>query len=166
MARPKLNNGEKKERLVLYVLPSYVPIIKQIVEDLDKSGAGELLKQPVDNNIKPNVDGVIKKEKFGSDYNELLKQQEKEIVNIEAVDEKQVDYTLWQLDPTMIEVDRAVSWAWANFSDMGNQCPPDEGFEVLRRYPKYGSPLSEYKRNGKTLKYNELMTELYERIKK
>lgn len=79
--------------------------------------------------------------------------------------EEEKDYTEWQNDDTMIEVDRAVSWGWASCGPEDSQIPPDEGFDILQRNGKLATQLVDAKRNGRTGRYNELMTELYERIK-
>ena len=88
------------------------------------------------------------------------------IITSKIYEEDEKDYTEWQNDDTMIEVDRAVSWGWASCGPEDSQLTPDNGFEILQKNGKLATQLVEAKRNGKTARYNELMTELYERIRK
>ena len=87
-------------------------------------------------------------------------------LNAKEKESEQKDYTEWQNDDTMIEVDRAVSWGWASCGPEDSQITPDEGFDILQKNGKLATQLVDAKRNGRTAKYNELMTELYERIRK
>lgn len=116
-------------------------IIEDIPSDLDKT---KYFAEKINHRIQPDTPSI--------NITSKLHEEEK-------------DYTEWQNDDTMIEVDRAVSWGWASGGPEDSQIPPDEGFDILQRNGKLATQLVDAKRNGRTAKYNELMTELYERIK-
>lgn len=116
-------------------------IIEDIPSDLDKT---KYFAETINHRIQPDTPSI--------NITSKLHEEEK-------------DYTEWQNDDTMIEVDRAVSWGWASGGPEDSQIPPDEGFDILQRNGKLATQLVDAKRNGRTAKYNELMTELYERIK-
>ena len=102
---------------------------------------------------------------FAETINHIIQPDTPSINITSKLHEEEKDYTEWQNDDTMIEVDRAVSWGWASGGPEDSQIPPDEGFDILQRNGKLATQLVDAKRNGRTAKYNELMTELYERIK-
>ena len=102
---------------------------------------------------------------FAETINHRIKPETLSINITSKLHEEEKDYTEWQNDDTMIEVDRAVSWGWASGGPEDSQIPPDEGFDILQRNGKLATQLVDAKRNGRTVRYNELMTELYERIK-
>lgn len=75
------------------------------------------------------------------------------------------DYTAWQEDNSMLEVDKALNWSLSGWGAEGSQVQPDEGYEILNRYKSLATKLQATLKSGDYKKYNELMTELYERIK-
>lgn len=172
MGRPKLEE-KKKVMYRVFVPKSYIPILDQVIKNLDSVGVADQLQSPVVPEPTPEqksepapIGQPVKKANFGIDYKDWLKTQNKEIINVLEVESDEKDYTEWQNDDTMIEVDRAVSWGWASCGPEDSQLTPDEGFDILQRNGKLATQLVEAKRNGRTVKYNELMTELYERIRK
>lgn len=79
--------------------------------------------------------------------------------------EEEKDYTAWQDDDRMIEVDKAINCNLCGWSTEGSQVPPDLGYEILTKHQSLATKLQTAYKNGNNDKYNELMTELYERIK-
>ena len=87
------------------------------------------------------------------------------VVITSKLHEEEKDYTAWQNDSKMIEVDNAIRWTLTGWGAEGSQLRPDEGYEILERHRSLATRLCEALKNGKGALYNELMTELYERIK-
>ena len=173
MPRPKKDDEHKKIPVKFYVLPSYIPIIKNVIKNLDDNNAIDFISAVPEKNEKTEeistvieIDKPIKKASFGIDANDWIAKHSDKVVDIEKKESEQKDYTEWQNDDTMIEVDRAVSWGWSNCGPEDSQITPDEGFDILQRNGRLATQLVDAKRNGRTGKYNELMTELYERIRK
>lgn len=174
MGRKEKGEGEKKERLVLYVLPAYFPIIKQVVKNLEESGAIDYLKEsPVKDEECPQTQVVIekpdeapvKKASFGIDANEWIREHSDRVVDVAQKESQQKDYYEWQNDSKMVEVDNAIRWTLTGWGSEGSQLRPDEGYEILERHRSLATRLCEALKNGKGALYNELMTELYERLK-
>ena len=165
MARPKLED-KKKVMYRVFVPRSYIPVLDQVIKNLNEVGMAE---QVAPTEIKPEPvveEKPVKKASFGIDYNDWAKEHNISVVNVAEKESEQKDYTEWQNDDTMVEVDRAVSWGWASCGPEDSQITPDEGFDILQRNGRLATQLVDAKRNGKTGRYNELMTELYERIRK
>lgn len=125
---------------------------------LKSHGLGALIIEDVPSDLD-------KTKGFAETINHRIKPETPSINITSKLHEEEKDYTEWQNDDTMIEVDRAVSWGWASCGPEDSQIPPDEGFDILQRNGKLATQLVDAKRNGRTGRYNELMTELYERIK-
>ena len=165
MARPKLED-KKKVMYRVFVPRSYIPVLDQVIQNLNEVGMAEQIA-PAEIKPEPIVEEKpVKKASFGIDYNDWAKEHNISVVNVTEKESEQKDYTEWQNDDTMIEVDRAVSWGWASCGPEDSQITPDEGFDILQRNGRLATQLVDAKRNGRTGKYNELMTELYERIRK
>ena len=171
--------GRKKEgriNITRRVRPEFIPIIDAFLKQLELN-EGMVAFQGYVPPPPPKPEPIEPpKERFGITPNDFLKSLGKGCMimdtNVSKNDEpdetnyeEEKDYTEWQNNNTMVEVDRAVSWGWASCGPEDSQIPPDEGFDILQRNGKLATQLVDAKRNGKTAKYNELMTELYERIK-
>lgn len=154
------------------ITPNLVPILDAFIKMLEENG-GMVSFQP-GNPYQPPKEVACEKpvERMGISVNDFLAKIGKPAIALKEppedknIEQDEKDYTEWQNDDTMIEVDRAVSWGWASCGAEDSQLTPDEGFEILQKNSKLATQLVETKRNGKTAKYNELMTELYERIRK
>lgn len=68
------------------------------------------------------------------------------------------DYTEWRGDETMAELDRAVNYEMDNFGY------PEIAESVSRRFPGLWSKANKAKAANRTAEYNEVMTELWEKL--
>ena len=168
MPRPKKEDDNKKIPHKFYVLPSYIPIIKQVIKNLDDNGVAGYLSTTTEKNEKiedfsiiPEKENVpIKKSSFGIDFNDWVKDHPDKVVNVAEKESIQKDYTAWQSDPLMQDIYNSCLWDASG----ENQCYPDGVEEYQRRYKDLWARLNEAKRNNKNGACNEIMTEMMERI--
>lgn len=167
MPRPKKDDEHKKIPVKFYVLPSYIPIIKNVIKNLDENNAIDFISAMPEKNEKVEevstvieTEKPIKKASFGIDVNDWLAKHTDKVVNIEEKESAQKDYTAWQSDSLMQDIYNSCLW------DAGgeNQCYPDGVEEYQRKYKDLWGRLIEAKRNNKTQLCNEIMTEMMERI--
>lgn len=159
MARPKLED-KKKVMYRVFVPRSYIPVLDQVIKNLNEVGMAEQVVSP-ESKAEPVVeDKPIKKASFGIDANDWIAKNVDKVVNIEEKESAQKDYTAWQSDSLMQDIYNSCLW------DAGgdNQCYPDGVEEYQRRYKDLWGKLNEAKRNNKTQRCNEIMTEMMERI--
>lgn len=167
MPRPKKDDDHKKIPVKFYVLPSYIPIIKNVIKNLDENNAIDFISAKPEKNEKveevssvAEIDKPVKKASFGIDVNDWLAQHTDKVVNIEKKESQQKDYTAWQSDSLMQDIYNSCLW------DAGgdNQCYPDGVEKYQIKYRALWGRLTEAKRNNKTQTCNEIMTEMMERI--
>ena len=159
MARPKLED-KKKVMYRVFVPRSYIPVLDQVIKNLNEVGMAEQVVSP-ESKAEPVVeDKPIKKASFGIDANDWIAKNADKVVNVEEKESAQKDYTAWQSDSLMQDIYNSCLW------DAGgdNQCYPDRVEEYQRRYKDLWGKLNEAKRNNKTQRCNEIMTEMMERI--
>lgn len=159
MARPKLED-KKKVMYRVFVPRSYIPVLDQVIKNLNEVGMAEQVISP-ESKIQPVVeDKPIKKASFGIDANDWIAKNADKVVNVEEKESVQKDYTAWQSDSLMQDIYNSCLW------DAGgeNQCYPDGVEEYQRKYKDLWGQLNEAKRNNKTQRCNEIMTEMMERI--
>lgn len=159
MARPKLED-KKKVMYRVFVPRSYIPVLDQVIKNLNEVGMAEQVVSP-ESKAEPVVeDKPIKKASFGIDANDWIAKNADKVVNIEEKESAQKDYTAWQSDSLMQDIYNSCLW------DAGgdNQCYPDGVEEYQRKYKDLWGQLNEAKRNNKTQRCNEIMTEMMERI--
>ena len=167
MPRPKKDNKHKKIPVKFYVLPSYIPIIKNVIKNLDDNNAIDFISAVPEKNEKieeistvTETDKPIKKASFGIDANDWIAKHSDKVVNIEEKISEQKDYTAWQFDPLMQDIYNSCLWEASG----ENQCYPDGVEEYQRKYKDLWCKLNEAKRNNKNQRCNEIMTEMMERI--
>lgn len=172
MPRPKKDDEHKKIPVKFYVLPSYIPIIKNVIKNLDDNNAIDFISAVPEKNEKTEeistvieIDKPIKKASFGIDANEWIREHSDKVIDVAQKESQQKDYYEWQNDAKMIEVDNAIRWTLTGWGSEGSQLRPDEGYEILESHRSLATRLCEALKNGKGALYNELMTELYERLK-
>lgn len=167
MPRPKKDDDHKKIPVKFYVLPSYIPIIKNVIKNLDENNAIDFISAVPEENEKVEevstvieIDKPIKKASFGIDANDWIAKNADKVVNVEEKESAQKDYTAWQSDSLMQDIYNSCLW------DAGgdNQCYPDGVEEYQRKHKDLWGRLIEAKRNNKTQLCNEIMTEMMERI--
>ena len=167
MPRPKKDDDHKKIPVKFYVLPSYIPIIKNVIKNLDENNAIDFISAVPEKNEKTEevstvieIDKPIKKASFGIDANDWIAKNADKVVNVEEKESAQKDYTAWQADSLMQDIYNSCLW------DAGgeNQCYPDGVEEYQRKYKDLWGKLNDAKRNNKTQRCNEIMTEIMERI--
>ena len=167
MPRPKKDDDHKKIPVKFYVLPSYIPIIKNVIKNLDDNNAIDFISAVPEKNEKikevstvTEIEKPIKKASFGINYNDWAKEHNISVVNVEQKESEQKDYTAWQSDSLMRDIYNSCLW------DAGseNQCYPDGVEEYQRKYKDLWGKLNDAKRNNKTQRCNEIMTEMMERI--
>ena len=159
MARPKLED-KKKVMYRVFVPRSYIPVLDQVIKNLNEVGMAEQVVS-TESKIEPVVeDKPIKKASFGIDANDWIAKNADKVVNVEEKESAQKDYTAWQSDSLMQDIYNSCLW------DAGseNQCYPDGVEEYQRKYKDLWGKLNEAKRNNKTQRCNEIMTEMMERI--
>lgn len=159
MARPKLED-KKKVMYRVFVPRSYIPVLDQVIKNLNEVGMAEQVVSP-ESKAEPVVeDKPIKKASFGIDANDWIAKNADKVVNVEEKESAQKDYTAWQSDSLMQDIYNSCLW------DAGgeNQCYPDGVEEYQRKYKDLWGQLNEAKRNNKTQRCNEIMTEMMERI--
>lgn len=159
MARPKLED-KKKVMYRVFVPRSYIPVLDQVIKNLNEVGMAEQVVQP-ETKPEPVVEEKpVKKASFGVDANDWIAKHSDKIVEVEKLESKQKDYTAWQSDPLMQDIYNSCLW------DAGgdNQCYPDGVEKYQIEYRALWARLTEAKRNNKNQLCNEIMTELMERI--
>lgn len=159
MARPKLED-KKKVMYRVFVPRSYIPVLDQVIKNLNEVGMAEQVVLP-ESKAEPVVeDKPIKKASFGIDANDWIAKNADKVVNIEEKESAQKDYTAWQADSLMQDIYNSCLW------DAGgeNQCYPDGVEEYQKKHKDLWGQLNEAKRNNKTQRCNEIMTEMMERI--
>lgn len=159
MARPKLED-KKKVMYRVFVPRSYIPVLDQVIKNLNEVGMAEQVVSP-ESKAEPVVeDKPIKKASFGIDANDWIAKNADKVVNIEEKESAQKDYTAWQADSLMQDIYNSCLWDASG----ENQCYPDGVEEYQRKYKDLWGQLNEAKRNNKTQRCNEIMTEMMERI--
>ena len=159
MARPKLED-KKKVMYRVFVPRSYIPVLDQVIKNLNEVGMAEQVVSP-ESKIEPVVeDKPIKKASFGIDANDWIAKNVDKVVNVEEKESAQKDYTAWQADSLMQDIYNSCLWDASG----ENQCYPDGVEEYQRKYKDLWGQLNEAKRNNKTQRCNEIMTEMMERI--
>ena len=159
MARPKLED-KKKVMYRVFVPRSYIPVLDQVIKNLNEVGMAEQVVSP-ESKIEPVVeDKPIKKASFGIDANDWIAKNVDKVVNVEEKESAQKDYTAWQADSLMQDIYNSCLWDASG----ENQCYPDGVEEYQRKYKDLWGKLNEAKRNNKTQRCNEIMTEMMERI--
>lgn len=159
MARPKLED-KKKVMYRVFVPRSYIPVLDQVIKNLNEVGMAEQVVSP-ESKAEPVVeDKPIKKASFGIDANDWIAKNADKVVNIEEKESAQKDYTAWQSDSLMQDIYNSCLWDASG----ENQCYPDGVEEYQRKYKDLWGQLNEAKRNNKTQRCNEIMTEMMERI--
>lgn len=159
MARPKLED-KKKVMYRVFVPRSYIPVLDQVIKNLNEVGMAEQVVS-TESKTEPVVEEKpIKKASFGIDANDWIAKNADKVVNVEEKESAQKDYTAWQSDSLMQDIYNSCLW------DAGgeNQCYPDGVEEYQRKYKDLWGKLNEAKRNNKTQRCNEIMTEMMERI--
>ena len=159
MARPKLED-KKKVMYRVFVPRSYIPVLDQVIKNLNEVGMAEQVVSP-ESKAEPVVeDKPIKKASFGIDANEWIAKNADKVVNVEEKESAQKDYTAWQSDSLMQDIYNSCLWDASG----ENQCYPDGVEEYQRKHKDLWGRLIEAKRNNKTQLCNEIMTEMMERI--
>ena len=159
MARPKLED-KKKVMYRVFVPRSYIPVLDQVIKNLNEVGMAEQVVSP-ESKAEPVVeDKPIKKASFGIDANDWIAKNVDKVVNIEEKESAQKDYTAWQSDSLMQDIYNSCLWDASG----ENQCYPDGVEEYQRKHKDLWGRLIEAKRNNKTQLCNEIMTEMMERI--
>lgn len=159
MARPKLED-KKKVMYRVFVPRSYIPVLDQVIKNLNEVGMAEQVISP-ESKIEPVVeDKPIKKASFGIDANDWIAKNADKVVNVEEKEFAQKDYTAWQSDSLMQDIYNSCLWDASG----ENQCYPDGVEEYQRKHKDLWGQLNEAKRNNKTQRCNEIMTEMMERI--
>ena len=159
MARPKLED-KKKVMYRVFVPRSYIPVLDQVIKNLNEVGMAEQVVSP-ESKAEPVVeDKPIKKASFGIDANDWIAKNADKVVNIEEKESAQKDYTAWQADSLMQDIYNSCLWDASG----ENQCYPDGVEEYQRKHKDLWGRLIEAKRNNKTQLCNEIMTEMMERI--
>ena len=159
MARPKLED-KKKVMYRVFVPRSYIPVLDQVIKNLNEVGMAEQVISP-ESKIEPVVeDKPIKKTSFGIDANDWIAKNVDKVVNVEEKESAQKDYTTWQFDSLMQDIYNSCLWDASG----ENQCYPDGVEEYQRKHKDLWGRLIEAKRNNKTQLCNEIMTEMMERI--
>lgn len=159
MARPKLED-KKKVMYRVFVPRSYIPVLDQVIKNLNEVGMAEQVVSP-ESKIEPVVeDKPIKKASFGIDANDWIAKNTDKVVNVEEKESAQKDYTAWQSDSLMQDIYNSCLWDASG----ENQCYPDGVEEYQRKHKDLWGQLNEAKRNNKTQRCNEIMTEMMERI--
>ena len=159
MARPKLEE-KKKVMYRVFVPRSYIPVLDQVIKNLNEAGMAEQILQasPIPQNVEEEK--PIKKSSFGVDFKDWLKEHNAEMVDVTTKESEQKDYTAWQQDPLAQDIYNSCLW------ECGAECQEyPEGVEKYQmKYRSLWVKLTEAKRNNKTQKCNEIMTEMMERI--
>lgn len=159
MARPKLED-KKKVMYRVFVPRSYIPVLDQVIKNLNEVGMAEQVVSP-ESKAEPVVeDKPIKKASFGIDANDWIAKNVDKVVNVEEKESAQKDYTAWQSDSLMQDIYNSCLWDASG----ENQCYPDGVEEYQRKHKDLWGQLNEAKRNNKTQRCNEIMTEMMERI--
>ena len=159
MARPKLED-KKKVMYRVFVPRSYIPVLDQVIKNLNEVGMAEQVVSP-ESKTEPIVeDKPIKKASFGIDANDWIAKNVDKVVNVEEKESAQKDYTAWQSDSLMQDIYTSCLWDASG----ENQCYPDGVEEYQRKHKDLWARLNEAKRNNKTALCNEIMTEMMERI--
>lgn len=159
MARPKLED-KKKVMYRVFVPRSYIPVLDQVIKNLNEVGMAEQVVSP-ESKAEPVVeDKPIKKASFGIDANDWIAKNVDKVVNVEEKESAQKDYTAWQSDSLMQDIYNSCLWDASG----ENQCYPDGVEEYQRKHKDLWGRLIEAKRNNKTQLCNEIMTEMMERI--
>ena len=159
MARPKLED-KKKVMYRVFVPRSYIPVLDQVIKNLNEVGMAEQVVSP-ESKAEPVVeDKPIKKASFGIDANDWIAKNADKVVNVEEKESAQKDYTAWQSDSLMQDIYNSCLWDASG----ENQCYPDGVEEYQRKHKDLWGRLIEAKRNNKTQLCNEIMTEMMERI--
>lgn len=159
MARPKLED-KKKVMYRVFVPRSYIPVLDQVIKNLNEVGMAEQVVSP-EPKAEPVVeDKPIKKASFGIDANDWIAKNVDKVVNVEEKESAQKDYTAWQSDSLMQDIYNSCLWDASG----ENQCYPDGVEEYQRKHKDLWGRLIEAKRNNKTQLCNEIMTEMMERI--
>lgn len=148
--RPKKGDGEKKERVVVYVRPCYVEKVKTFARALEEDAVIDM--KVIDEN---KLTGVIQKTGRTAEDNIV---ETPEVIN-KTPQEPEKDYTLWQSDPLMQELDRAICYVTDGFGY------PEAAEPVYKKHPLLWARLHNAKGLNKMDEYNVLMTELWEKVK-
>lgn len=98
------------------------------------------------------------KPSFGISVDDFLKKVGKEPISVQKEQEEEKDYTAWQKNDYMCQVDKGIMYEPDPYGY------PDEALEVQRKYKDLWVKCFSAKQNKNTALYNEYMTELYERI--
>lgn len=159
MARPKLED-KKKVMYRVFVPRSYIPVLDQVIKNLNEVGMAEQVGSPEPKTEPVVEDKPIKKASFGIDANDWIAKNVDKVVNIEEKESAQKDYTAWQSDSLMQDIYNSCLWDASG----ENQCYPDGVEEYQRKHKDLWGQLNEAKRNNKTQRCNEIMTEMMERI--
>ena len=159
MARPKLED-KKKVMYRVFVPRSYIPVLDQVIKNLNEVGMAEQVVSP-ESKAEPVVeDKPIKKASFGIDANDWIAKNADKVVNIEEKESAQKDYTAWQSDSLMQDIYNSCLWDASG----ENQCYPDGVEAYQKKHKDLWGQLNEAKRNNKTQRCNEIKTEMMERI--
>ena len=159
MARPKLED-KKKVMYRVFVPRSYIPVLDQVIKNLNEVGMAEQVVSP-ESKADPVVEEKpVKKASFGIDANDWIAKNADKVVNVEEKESAQKDYTAWQSDSLMQDIYNSCLWDASG----ENQCYPDGVEEYQRKHKDLWGQLNETKRNNKTQRCNEIMTEMMERI--
>ena len=144
----------------VFVPRSYIPVLDQVIKNLNEVGMAEQVVSP-ESKAEPVVeDKPIKKASFGIDANDWIAKNADKVVNVEEKESAQKDYTAWQSDSLMQDIYNSCLWDASG----ENQCYPDGVEEYQRKHKDLWGQLNEAKRNNKTQRCNEIMTEMMERI--
>lgn len=153
--RPK-KGSEKRERVVVFVRPYHIQVMKDYIKMLNELPEGEMPQ----NNIEPEDPkfmGVIRRE--GKTIEDGIVEIVQEPVKPKSSEEPEIDYTQWQSDALMRELDRAVCYETDGYGY-------PEGAEAIARNNKMlWARAHQAKAFGKTDEYNMIMTELWEKVK-
>lgn len=159
MARPKLED-KKKVMYRVFVPRSYIPVLDQVIKNLNEVGMAEQVVSP-ESKAEPVVeDKPIKKASFGIDANDWIAKNADKVVNVEEKESAQKDYTAWQSDSLMQDIYNSCLWDASG----ENQCYPDGVEAYQKKHKDLWGKLNDAKRNNKTQRCNEIMTEMMERI--
>lgn len=159
MARPKLED-KKKVMYRVFVPRSYIPVLDQVIKNLNEVGMAEQVVSP-ESKTEPVVeDKPIKKASFGIDANDWIAKNVDKVVNVEEKESAQKDYTAWQSDSLMQDIYNSCLWTCGG----ENQEFPDRAEEYQRKHSDLWAKLTKAKQNNQMGLCNEIMTEMMERI--
>lgn len=148
------------------ITPSLVPILDSFIKMLEENNGMVTFQRGTIDSVPQEVKYEKPIERFGISPNEFLKSIGKETLVVSSVSpvsktQEEKNYTAWQSEPLMQDIYNSCLW------DAGgdNQCYPDGVEKYQVKYRALWTHLIEAKRNNKNQLCNEIMTELYERIK-